>query len=711
MKRAARGSVNYLEGYGQLWDEMPEGDIPLAHARGHPSYCVDCKVAQYANTTRGRASFIEQHQEQGHRVFDPLINWPEAPDENDRGHGHGEEREPMATATAQQVELREVLLTDIDPNPWQPRTTMDWGALQDLQEEILAVGLLQEPMARHKEGRYQLAFGHRRIEAVRGLNSTGQWGETVTLKVRDLTDREMAFIALAENRAREDLTPAEEIHAWAKALREIDGLTIQSLADAVRVDRTTMSKNLAIVKLPQGVMDLIHSGQMSLRAAREFLCLVNDDHSHDDMIAMVLKDLTPGTYQSSPPDYRLKTVRKSIRGLRGGVPALFGGHGFSDAQRSWRPLEATSGPGGRGAISFDAAFFEAEHSSYVHVLPEGDESGGSTWTCAVKQWASWSSRATREANRSPEAGKSSNPPSPGGISGTVFEEWWKAVKRDPIVKAVVGNRLRGMKSAKDLTEEDIVLLGTRVERPRGEVIALPREAQPAGVKLANDVRGAPVPPMFDFSKCATCIAGASWDIPPSYLGTKDATPRLVCTNQQAWLDKRSVGMQQWVNWKTTRMAVDAEADAAAIERLQGVGLDDAEVLVKAMLPWFARPLPMQPLSTTGSGWEERSRHNYWPAGAIEFSYLTGVGLPDAQGDWRSEREWTDKLDQWHQDATVQTLAAPGSVDWSRALACLQVWQVRVVMGLGAEIWGPVAPATLPEPEPTMAMSAAWEPSP
>ena len=105
-------------------------------------------------------------------------------------------------------------------------------------------------MAREADGRYQLAFGHRRVEALRGLSARELWGTTVTLKVQPLTDKQMAHFALAENRAREDLTPVEEISAWAKVLREIPGETIQSLADAVRVDRTTMSKNLSILNLP-----------------------------------------------------------------------------------------------------------------------------------------------------------------------------------------------------------------------------------------------------------------------------------------------------------------------------------------------------------------------------------------------------------------------------------------------------------------------------
>ena len=694
--RGLRGGTAYLEGYGQLWDEMPGGDIPLAHARRHPSYCVDCQVAQYCNVVKTRASFVEGHQKDGHRVFDPLIDYDPAPNEGGA----------VTTATVSHVQLLEVDLDQIDANPWQPRTSMDVVNLIELQNDIMSVGLLQEPMARQVEGRYQLAFGHRRIEALRGLSACGKWGTTATIKVQPLTDQQMAYIALAENRAREDLTPAEEIRAWAKVLREIEGVTIQSLADAVGVDRTTMSKNLSILNLPPTVLELVHAGKMSLRAARELLCLRNDDHCHEDMIAMVLRDLAGGSYQNALPDYRLKTVRRSIRGLAGGNPAHGGANGFYDAQRSWRPLERTFGRGGRGVITFDTGFFKTEHPHQVHVLPEGEESGGTEWTCAVRQWATWSSRATREANKAGEAEGSAASSSGASIPSRVeeAEEWWKAVKRDPVVKDVVGKRLRAMKSHRDLTEEDLALLGTRVRYPKGDTVQLPQEAQPEGVKLgAND--GASVLPFFEYGQCATCVDGASWVVPSQW--DTPRTPRLVCANKQAWMDKRSVAMQQWADWKETQILLDYQADVLAIGRLSLADPLDAAVVVRAMLDWFLGHHPVQPMSRAGLGWDERTRHNYWPAGATEFAALTALNLPDATGDWRSEQRWREELHEW----AKASAADPGDVLWRMALACLQVWQARVVLGLGADIWSAVAPATGAETETAFPASAAWEPSP
>lgn len=71
------GTVHY-DRYREQWDEKPFGDIPLEHSRRHPAYCVDCQLTQYACHTKDRALFVEKHQEQGHRVFDPLVSFAEA---------------------------------------------------------------------------------------------------------------------------------------------------------------------------------------------------------------------------------------------------------------------------------------------------------------------------------------------------------------------------------------------------------------------------------------------------------------------------------------------------------------------------------------------------------------------------------------------------------------------------------------------------------
>ena len=135
--------------------------------------------------------------------------------------------------------------------------------------------------------------------------------------------------------------------------------------------------------------------------------LRNDDHCHEDQILMVLQDCsgksTSAYYESNkPPDYRIKTIRKAIRGLAQGKPAYGDVKGIYENDRKWRPLgaPAPTGPSGSTRTSSRRSFPIA-----VHVLPEGEESGGTEWTCEVKAWARYSSRATREYNQAAQSGE------------------------------------------------------------------------------------------------------------------------------------------------------------------------------------------------------------------------------------------------------------------------------------------------------------------
>ena len=607
-------------------------------------------------------------------------------DVRDQRGGAGARKKEGRDMNAINTEMIEVALDRIIANPWQPRTSSAPEYISELQESILAVGLLQEPLARRQNGSFQLAFGHSRVEAVRGLHERGDWGPTIRLKVADLANEDMAYVALTENRARKDLTPLEEVSAWAKVLREIPGVTIQSLADKVRVDRTTMSKNLAILDLPSSVLDLVDSGSMSVRAAREFLALRNGHHCHEDQIALALQDLSgESRWDSKPPDYRVKTVRTAIRGLAHGRHAYSWVEGLDAASRAWRPLfEPDGGEGGR-PISFDVAAFKAEYSNEVHVLPLGDESGGAEWTCEVKAWASWSGRATREATKAAkEEGVAPASQAAQKVRLQESAEWWKAVKRDPVVQQVVGNRLRAMKSVKDLSPDDIAALGSRIELPnQNNIIQLPQTAQPEGINL-GDYDRAPNPPMFDFSRCATCIDGAAWVVPYG-----DGRARLACSNKQDWLDKQSVGMQAWVTWKNAQAALDRDADLEAIERLSSIDPWDARALVCAMWSFLKDAPPVRPLSDPlAGGWEERTRYDYWPAAAENFAALTGLVLPALPANWDAKHTWAVAADKWFRIAS-------DAFDWPLALACLMVWQARVTLGIGEDIWQTVARATVP----------------
>ena len=593
--------------------------------------------------------------------------------------------------------MKKVRLAQLLGNPWQPRMTMDDKYIETLAADILSVGrLLQEPLTRPDgDDAYQLAFGHSRIAALRLLHERKQWPATVTVKVSDLSDEEMAYIALSENRARKDLTALEELSAWSKAL-EIDKVTIQSLADRVGVHYSTMSKNLAILKLPTVVLEHIDDRRLSLRAARELLCLRTDTHSHDDMIEAVLKDCSgdSGTgYGDMAPDFRTQTVRASIRALaRGRSHRGVYGTGHDNQDKNWRPLFDKEDDYAGRPIPFDVKDFTKEYPDDIHYLPDGKDFGGLPWTCQVKAWSSWSARATRERTKAEAEVKTTNTKNNGAAAATQPKpapkpqgsKWLQAVKQDPLVSARLdAATLRKLKTDDDLEglpQEDREVLGTRIlkvpNRHDGNVNALPTAAQPYQEDAPGDE-----PPMFDFADCGTCTIGASWA--ETYHGS--GMLQLVCTNRKEYMDKQSVGIEKFLAWRDATEARAREEDLKVGMKLASVLSPGLAKIVMLSLVGVAREAKYMQ-TWRDDNWQ---KYNVPPAAAEQFAAMVGRDLP-SQGSY--ERiQWGKYLEEFADDT-------PPDFDWPAAAAWLVMWQARLNAGFEGELTA-MAMATQEKEEP------------
>ena len=248
---------------------------------------------------------------------------------------------------------RELIDLDlIDDNPWQPRVAMDPDALETLAENIHQLGLLQAPLLRPSSGgRFQAAFGHRRIAALKLLHQQGRGQLSVEMDVADtdyLTDSRMALMALSENEVRQDLSQIEVLRAHRKAIAETD-LTVTSLADELGIARPTLANNLRVLDLPDFLLEHVETGDLRINVAKEFLVLRSPTHEHTEDMLEVLRRVVGFGY--SPPDWRRKNVRKLIS------------ERVSYNEADWRPL----GPptrhttqGGRREAGFDVDEFEFE---------------------------------------------------------------------------------------------------------------------------------------------------------------------------------------------------------------------------------------------------------------------------------------------------------------------------------------------------------------
>jgi len=162
--------------------------------------------------------------------------------------------------------LIEIAIKLIDPNPDQPRSTMDPLTLQELAASIKAVGLLQPVILQpHRTvgGRYELVAGHRRTEAAKLAGLT----HIPAILRTNITDERRAELALIENIQRDDLNAIDRAKAY-RAYIDKFNLTHAQAAERLSEDRTTITNFLRLLDLNPGVQDLVSRGILSASHAK-----------------------------------------------------------------------------------------------------------------------------------------------------------------------------------------------------------------------------------------------------------------------------------------------------------------------------------------------------------------------------------------------------------------------------------------------------------
>ena len=155
--------------------------------------------------------------------------------------------------------LREIPVEKIVPNKYQPRREFTMEKIKELAESIKQNGLLQSITVRDiGDGFYELIAGERRLRAIKYL----QYPTTKAI-VKELTDEQMATLALIENIQREELTPIEEAHAYQELL-SINKLTQDELAKSLGKTQATVANKLRLLKLSDKVIDAINTKKIQI---------------------------------------------------------------------------------------------------------------------------------------------------------------------------------------------------------------------------------------------------------------------------------------------------------------------------------------------------------------------------------------------------------------------------------------------------------------
>lgn len=163
------------------------------------------------------------------------------------------------------LSIIEIPVSDIEPNPDQPRREFDLKALNDLADSLREHGLLQPILVRPFGDRYCIIAGERRLRAAKiaGLVK-------IECIVQLCSDQEMAERAIVENIQRADLSPLEEGMAYNRLIEDYD-LTQEQVAQRVGKARATVANLLRVIQLPEVVLELLRNEKISLGHAKVLL--------------------------------------------------------------------------------------------------------------------------------------------------------------------------------------------------------------------------------------------------------------------------------------------------------------------------------------------------------------------------------------------------------------------------------------------------------
>jgi ParB family chromosome partitioning protein len=179
-----------------------------------------------------------------------------------------------------------VRLTEVEPNPDQPRKNFDNEPLEALAESISQHGIIQPIVVRPKDGMYMIVTGERRWRAARmaGLSE-------VPVIVIEADDRKSAELALVENIQRKDLNPVEEARAYADLMEEYS-YTQEEIATKVGKSRSSVANSLRLLDLPDTVLEKLAGGELSEGHAKVLLGIKDQQKLEKAAEIVIAKELS-----------------------------------------------------------------------------------------------------------------------------------------------------------------------------------------------------------------------------------------------------------------------------------------------------------------------------------------------------------------------------------------------------------------------------------
>ena len=162
----------------------------------------------------------------------------------------------------------ELEISEIRPNPYQPRKTFNEEALEELAKSIKKSGVFQPIIVRKSSVKgYEIIAGERRYRASKLAKKT-----EIPAIIREFNEEQMMEVAVLENLQREDLTPLEEAQAYQMLMDKLS-LTQAQVASRLGKSRPYIANYLRLLGLPKMIKEFLNTGKLSMGQARTILGL------------------------------------------------------------------------------------------------------------------------------------------------------------------------------------------------------------------------------------------------------------------------------------------------------------------------------------------------------------------------------------------------------------------------------------------------------
>ncbi|HCZ0073679.1 ParB/RepB/Spo0J family partition protein [Staphylococcus aureus] len=167
-------------------------------------------------------------------------------------------------------QIKQIDISDIKPNPYQPRKTFDENHLNDLADSIKQYGILQPIVLRKTVQGYYIVVGERRFRAskIAGL-------KYVSAIIKDLTDEDMMELAVIENLQREDLNAIEEAESYQRLMTDLK-ITQQEVAKRLSKSRPYIANMLRLLHLSKKIADMVKDGRLTSAHGRTLLAIKDE---------------------------------------------------------------------------------------------------------------------------------------------------------------------------------------------------------------------------------------------------------------------------------------------------------------------------------------------------------------------------------------------------------------------------------------------------